>query len=595
MNSLAQSQKLYGSKRIDGKDPFTSLQDEIDVLNAEVAVLQTGQFTIAGTVTLDGTIASNSGVSDATVVGNYDATNHSDIVGLVNSMTPSGTLISGKKDANVVVGVRSNGDDDAFAVVSTSSSGSNSYTSLLLRIFSNGLAELSSYLKSLGMACAGVASQYVSADIMASRILSTTILNSTNVTASNLFLISAHVDDVEAGTMTSSSSTTCQNLTTSDGCIQLNATSGSNVGPNSTLGSTSARTYLGWWTASTNPDIYAALNDPSTQNGMLLNGPRNAHIVFGLRANGADDVFSVVDPYDGKLTFTPDGDYAFDAFQVRADGTMASRCPDIHDSVSYSNRVSSVWRCQRGSGDNIADSGYGLRQIFTHAAYVDEASAGGYTRYCQTRTVSEASASTSIGLAWDTWLTSASNVGAMILGAVGNLSILGRYSDKSGIVMPVGTILPFSSTDNPAGWLLCDGSSYSTSTYSDLFSAIGYTYGGSVSVFAVPDLRGRALVGKDDMGGTAANRITTGVGGIDGTVLGNTGGSQGVSLTIDTMPVHNHQYYDNTISVLQGITTSVQVATGDLSNPWNYTQTAGGGAPHKNLQPMMIVRYIIKY
>jgi microcystin-dependent protein len=62
-------------------------------------------------------------------------------------------------------------------------------------------------------------------------------------------------------------------------------------------------------------------------------------------------------------------------------------------------------------------------------------------------------------------------------------------------------------------------------TYSALFDAIGYTYGGSGTSFVIPDCRGRATYGQDNMGGSAAGRITTG-GNFDGTVLGNSGGSQ---------------------------------------------------------------------
>lgn len=56
---------------------------------------------------------------------------------------------------------------------------------------------------------------------------------------------------------------------------------------------------------------------------------------------------------------------------------------------------------------------------------------------------------------------------------------------------PVGTVVMYiSSSVTPSGWLHCDGSSKSTSTYSRLFSVIGYTYGGSGANFSLPDFRG---------------------------------------------------------------------------------------------------------
>jgi hypothetical protein len=65
-------------------------------------------------------------------------------------------------------------------------------------------------------------------------------------------------------------------------------------------------------------------------------------------------------------------------------------------------------------------------------------------------------------------------------------------------VLPSGLVMPFAGTTTPDGWLACDGSAVSRTTYSLLFTAIGTTYGdgdGS-STFNVPDLRGRLPVGQ---------------------------------------------------------------------------------------------------
>ena len=66
-------------------------------------------------------------------------------------------------------------------------------------------------------------------------------------------------------------------------------------------------------------------------------------------------------------------------------------------------------------------------------------------------------------------------------------------SSSSGV--PAGTLLDFAGATPPTGYLLCDGTSYSTTTYSGLFSTIGYTWGGSGASFNVPDLRGRTTIG----------------------------------------------------------------------------------------------------
>jgi microcystin-dependent protein len=74
--------------------------------------------------------------------------------------------------------------------------------------------------------------------------------------------------------------------------------------------------------------------------------------------------------------------------------------------------------------------------------------------------------------------------------------------------IPIGTIYTYAGTAAPVGYLLCDGSSQSTTgTYAALHGVIGYTYGGSGATFNLPDLRRRMPVGKgasDTLGGSDA-------------------------------------------------------------------------------------------
>lgn len=65
-----------------------------------------------------------------------------------------------------------------------------------------------------------------------------------------------------------------------------------------------------------------------------------------------------------------------------------------------------------------------------------------------------------------------------------------------------GIIMPFGGTSAPTGYLSCDGSAVSRSTYSDLFSAIGTTWGtgNGSSTFNVPDLRAAFLRGTGSHG-----------------------------------------------------------------------------------------------
>lgn len=79
----------------------------------------------------------------------------------------------------------------------------------------------------------------------------------------------------------------------------------------------------------------------------------------------------------------------------------------------------------------------------------------------------------------------------------GNIKTNGRLLDKTGIVMPVGTVLPFAGTTPPPGWLLCNGSSYSISgDQKDLYATIGFKYGSDgADKFKVPDLSGTFIQG----------------------------------------------------------------------------------------------------
>jgi microcystin-dependent protein len=105
--------------------------------------------------------------------------------------------------------------------------------------------------------------------------------------------------------------------------------------------------------------------------------------------------------------------------------------------------------------------------------------------------------------------------------------------------IPLATGLPYFGTSAPnSKFAFPFGQAISRTTYANLFTLFGITYGAGdgSTTFNLPDLRGRALFGKDDMGGTAANRVTGGGSGIDGTTLGAAGGTQSVTLAQGNLP-----------------------------------------------------------
>lgn len=105
--------------------------------------------------------------------------------------------------------------------------------------------------------------------------------------------------------------------------------------------------------------------------------------------------------------------------------------------------------------------------------------------------------------------------------------------------VPVGGLQIYAGTVPPAGWLFCDGSAISRSVFSGLFAVIGTSFGSGdgATTFNVPDLRGRLPMGKDDMGGVAAARVTGAASGVPATTLGGAGGDQMVA-------THNHTLTD---------------------------------------------------
>tara|TARA_B110000196_G_scaffold185301_1_gene158883 strand:+ start:376 stop:1287 length:912 start_codon:yes stop_codon:yes gene_type:complete len=98
---------------------------------------------------------------------------------------------------------------------------------------------------------------------------------------------------------------------------------------------------------------------------------------------------------------------------------------------------------------------------------------------------------------------------------------------------PIGTVITFGGSTAPSGWLACDGSSYSRTTYADLFGVISTTYGAPTgTTFLVPDLRGRAPLGAGTGSGLTARS------------LGALGGYEGVTLSATEIPSHSHSVSD---------------------------------------------------
>ena len=138
----------------------------------------------------------------------------------------------------------------------------------------------------------------------------------------------------------------------------------------------------------------------------------------------------------------------------------------------------------------------------------------------------------------------------------------------------------------PRGWALCNGQLLPINTNQALFSLLGTTYGGDGRVnFALPDLRGRIPI---HMG--------------NGQVLGERAGEENHTLIISEMAAHAHPVSASSADPTQGLPTGNMWANGagayssatstTSMNPASISN-AGGSQPHTNMQPYLVLNFII--
>lgn len=147
----------------------------------------------------------------------------------------------------------------------------------------------------------------------------------------------------------------------------------------------------------------------------------------------------------------------------------------------------------------------------------------------------------------------------------------------------------------PAGWVPCDGQVYPIAQYQALYNVIGATYGGDGKrTFAVPNLQERVPIGAGAQDGVGPTYK-----------LGQTGGTESVTLNDATMPAHSHTMTGSMLvggtdepvgnhfakpfggaSLYRSSGTTVPLGAGPLPS-------IGNGHPHSNMMPVLAVQFCI--
>lgn len=153
----------------------------------------------------------------------------------------------------------------------------------------------------------------------------------------------------------------------------------------------------------------------------------------------------------------------------------------------------------------------------------------------------------------------------------------------------IGEIRLFGGSFAPAGWAFCAGQTIPISQNDALFNLIGTTYGGDgQETFNLPDLQGRVPIHQGS-----------------GLVIGETGGSESVTLTTSQIPGHTHQPACQSAVGSQGPQNGVWAATNNSTiysdqgptGGSNFNAAAigvtGGSQPHDNMMPYLVVSFII--
>lgn len=154
------------------------------------------------------------------------------------------------------------------------------------------------------------------------------------------------------------------------------------------------------------------------------------------------------------------------------------------------------------------------------------------------------------------------------------------------LLVPAGSIFYWATGVAPDGFILADGTAKSRATYDRLFNVFGTTYGNGdgSTTFGIPDLRGRIIVSPD----RGANRVAA------NNALGQSGGEEKHTLTVNEMPAHTHPLGVNGTNTINDIALVTGLAQRNFGAVTIFMNPTGGDQAHNNMQPYIVLNAIIK-
>lgn len=165
-------------------------------------------------------------------------------------------------------------------------------------------------------------------------------------------------------------------------------------------------------------------------------------------------------------------------------------------------------------------------------------------------------------------------------------------------LIQTGTVVMYGSLTPPPGWLNCDGAEVSRAAFATLYGVVRDTFGSgdASTTFNLPDFQRRIPIGQ---GGVSVSGPAN--------TIGSTGGEEKHQLTTAEMPAHTHTQTADHSHVMRGLTGSGsstgafintyapnQVASGITDTAISTLDNTGSDTAHNNVQPSLVVNFIIK-